>query len=159
MIPVPPIRFDLALARRLAMCSLRAYDPSGLPSGIRWGERTREPSTDAVPSPTDCQAHPPASSLSPQRGEGPRVRGENSLGTPSPLLSAKPNEAPQLTWSGDFKLPGTDETVATHEPGNDYYLGCVACGAELDRTMPIEEHRHPRTRPNGRNLRHGIARA
>ena len=115
MIPVPPIRFDLALARRLAMCSLRAYDPSGLPSGIRWGERTREPSVgrgssravthgddrhDAVPSPTNCQAHPPASSLSPQRGEGARVSGGNDTGlpisrrTPLPLSPTDGNRTP-----------------------------------------------------------------
>ncbi|HEV2692384.1 MAG TPA: hypothetical protein VG347_05760, partial [Verrucomicrobiae bacterium] len=28
-----------------------------------------------------------------------------------------------------------------HEPGNEYYLGCVECGAELDRTKPVAEHR------------------
>ena len=51
--------------------------------------------------------------------------------------------APQLTWAGDFRLEGSDETTAVHDPGNHYYLGCVACGAELDRTQPIEQHRQP----------------
>ncbi len=50
---------------------------------------------------------------------------------------------PCLTWSGDFKLPGTDTPIATHNPANEYYLGCVDCGAELDRSQPIEQHRVP----------------
>ena len=50
---------------------------------------------------------------------------------------------PKLTWAGDFKQDGSDEVVATHDPLNEYYLGCVDCGTELDRTQPIEEHRAP----------------
>ncbi|MGO8764967.1 MAG: phage terminase large subunit family protein [Limisphaerales bacterium] len=51
------------------------------------------------------------------------------------------NECPQLTWSGDFKGGDGDEAAAGHEPGNDYFLGCVKCGAALDRARPIAEHR------------------
>jgi len=50
---------------------------------------------------------------------------------------------PKLTWSGDFRRDGSDEIVAVHNPQNEYYLGCVSCGTELDRTQPIEEHRRP----------------
>ena len=51
--------------------------------------------------------------------------------------------AAKLTWGGDFKFDGSDEVAATHDPLNQYYLGCVACGAELDRSQPIEHHRVP----------------
>ena len=51
--------------------------------------------------------------------------------------------APKLTWAGDFKHDGQDEAVATHDPLNHYYMGCVDCGAELDRSQPIEHHRVP----------------
>ncbi len=51
--------------------------------------------------------------------------------------------APKLTWAGDFKRDGGDEVIATHDPLNSYYLGCVACGAQLDRSQPIEHHRVP----------------
>jgi len=51
--------------------------------------------------------------------------------------------APKLTWGGDFKRDDSDATVATHDPLNSYYLGCVACGAQLDRSQPVEEHRAP----------------
>ena len=50
---------------------------------------------------------------------------------------------PKLTWAGDFKLDGDDTASFAHDPLNQYYLGCVSCGAELDRTKPIEEHRQP----------------
>lgn len=49
----------------------------------------------------------------------------------------------KLTWAGDFKFEGSDEVAATHDPLNKYFLGCVDCGAELDRNAPIEEHRAP----------------
>ncbi len=52
-------------------------------------------------------------------------------------------DAPQLTWGGDFKYAGADEVAAVHDPLNKYFLGCVKCGQELDRTKPIEEHRNP----------------
>jgi hypothetical protein len=51
--------------------------------------------------------------------------------------------AAKLTWGGDFKFDGREETAATHDPLNQYYLGCVDCGAELDRRQPIETHRVP----------------
>jgi hypothetical protein len=51
--------------------------------------------------------------------------------------------APQLTWAGDFKRSGNDEAAAVHDPLNDYFLGCVECGSELDRRKPIVEHRQP----------------
>lgn len=51
--------------------------------------------------------------------------------------------AAKLTWCGDFKFAGSEETAATHDPLNEYFLGCVECGAELDRTQPVWEHRQP----------------
>ncbi len=48
---------------------------------------------------------------------------------------------PVLTWAGDFRTG--EDAVAAHDPLNNYYLGCVKCGAELDRTKPIEFHRQP----------------
>ncbi|HUC86093.1 MAG TPA: hypothetical protein VL970_12925, partial [Candidatus Acidoferrales bacterium] len=51
--------------------------------------------------------------------------------------------APKLTWAGDFKFDGDENASFAHDPLNQYYLGCVECGAELDRTRPIEEHRQP----------------
>ena len=50
---------------------------------------------------------------------------------------------PKLTWAGDFKCDGDDTTSFAHDPLNHYYLGCVACGAELPRTQPLVEHRQP----------------
>ncbi|HEY1663760.1 MAG TPA: phage terminase large subunit family protein [Verrucomicrobiae bacterium] len=89
-----------------------------------------------VPSSTGCASS--FQSPLPLRGEG---QGEGAI----PHLSLSPQlpSSPQLTWSGDFKLPGSDAIAATHEPGNQYYLGCIKCGAELDRTRPIEKHRQP----------------
>jgi hypothetical protein len=54
-----------------------------------------------------------------------------------------PIRAPNLTWAGDFRFHGSDEIAAVHDPTNKYYLGCVACGAELDRRAPMEQHRQP----------------
>jgi hypothetical protein len=51
--------------------------------------------------------------------------------------------APQLTWAGDFKFDGTDSASFAHDPLNNYFLGCVECVAELDRTQPLVEHRAP----------------
>jgi hypothetical protein len=51
--------------------------------------------------------------------------------------------AAKLTWAGDFRFDGSDESAATHDPLNHYYMGCVDCGAELDRSQPIEHHRSP----------------
>lgn len=56
-------------------------------------------------------------------------------------LAAKEN--PKLTWSGDFKFDGSEQSAAAHDPLNHYYLGCVDCDAELDQTKPIEHHRVP----------------
>ena len=51
----------------------------------------------------------------------------------------------RLTWAGDFRAAaGTGGRDALgHDPGNRYYLGCVDCGAELDRRQPRVEHRQP----------------
>ncbi|HSY17931.1 MAG TPA: phage terminase large subunit family protein [Candidatus Acidoferrales bacterium] len=49
--------------------------------------------------------------------------------------------APKLTWAGDFKVDGDDLSSFAHEPSNEYFLGCVECGAELNRSLPIVEHR------------------
>ncbi|MDR3456133.1 MAG: hypothetical protein P4N60_01700 [Verrucomicrobiae bacterium] len=76
----------------------------------------------------------------PLGGSGePRERG-----TPNPILAPVADSvvgAPKLTWAGDFKLDGDDGACFSHEPGNEYFLGCVGCGAVLDRTKPIAEHR------------------
>jgi hypothetical protein len=78
----------------------------------------------------------------------------------SPKTSRSDSDNPQLSWSGEFEARNKEinqcstEVSATlanrptvqkweHHPSNEYYLGCVACGAELDRTKPIEEHRQP----------------
>lgn len=58
-------------------------------------------------------------------------------------LGLRTEENPKLTWAGDFKFDGKDEVAATHDPLNHYYLGCVDCGTELDRSQPIEQHRAP----------------
>lgn len=51
----------------------------------------------------------------------------------------------KLTWAGDFR--GEDEPIGLdvvgHDPRNQYYFGCVSCGAELDRRQPQVEHRQP----------------
>ncbi|HTV62695.1 MAG TPA: phage terminase large subunit family protein [Verrucomicrobiae bacterium] len=49
---------------------------------------------------------------------------------------------PRLTWAGDFLRAGKDQRFE-HDLLNEYYLACVRCGAELDRTKPIEMHRQP----------------
>jgi len=51
--------------------------------------------------------------------------------------------AAKMTWAGDFRFDGSEETAAVHDPLNHYYMGCVACGAELDRRQPVESHRAP----------------
>ena len=66
-----------------------------------------------------------------------------SAGAGFPLSAFPLSAFPKLTWAGDFRRDGSDNVVAVHDPLNKYYLGCVRCGAELDRTQPIEEHRQP----------------
>jgi len=61
----------------------------------------------------------------------------------NPVNPVHPVNAPRLTWAGDFKRDGSDDVAAVHDPTHIYYLGCVACGAELDRHRPIEQHRQP----------------
>jgi hypothetical protein len=51
--------------------------------------------------------------------------------------------AAKLTWAGDFKYDGSEQSAAAHEPTNQYYLGCVDCGTELDRSQPVWIHRSP----------------
>lgn len=51
--------------------------------------------------------------------------------------------AAKLTWVGDFKFDGSEQSASSHEPTNHYYLGCVDCGTELDRTKPEWVHRQP----------------
>ncbi len=53
------------------------------------------------------------------------------------------NNAPKLTWAGDFKIDGNETATFAHDPLNHYYMGCVTCGAELDRSQPIEHHHAP----------------
>ena len=51
---------------------------------------------------------------------------------------------PRLTLAGDFKRNGEDgETIATHKPGNRYYLACPNCGEALDRDDVYYEARRP----------------
>ena len=47
----------------------------------------------------------------------------------------------RLTHAGDFRRG--DEIVCGHTPGNRYNLGCVKCGAELDRRAPSWRHKRP----------------
>ena len=49
---------------------------------------------------------------------------------------------PQLTWTGDFRRHLNGETVATHKPGNLYYLADPATGEPLDRFHPVALHRN-----------------
>ena len=45
---------------------------------------------------------------------------------------------------GDFKSAGEEgATVATHKPGNRYYLACPYCGAALDRAAVAYKPRRP----------------
>ncbi len=51
---------------------------------------------------------------------------------------------PRLTLAGDFKAGGEDgATVATHKPGNLYYLACPHCGAYLERAAVQYKARRP----------------
>jgi Phage terminase large subunit (GpA) len=68
--------------------------------------------------------------------------GSNSKGKTLPRATHLASAA-KLTWAGDLRKPGHEETAAVHEPANQYYLGCVDCGAELDRTAPVWLHRQP----------------
>ncbi|NCA83747.1 MAG: hypothetical protein EOM72_13595 [Opitutae bacterium] len=55
-----------------------------------------------------------------------------------------PSSDPHLTLAGDFKRNGEDgETVATHKPGNVYYLGCPHCNAPLNRDRVEYKPRRP----------------
>ena len=51
--------------------------------------------------------------------------------------------AAKLTWGGDFKFDGNEHSYATHDPLNNYFLACVDCGTELDRSLPEWSHRQP----------------
>ncbi len=60
------------------------------------------------------------------------------------LGAAPASDDPQLTWTGDFRQGGTNgETVATHKPGNIYYLAHPETGEALLRSQPICCHRQP----------------
>ena len=51
---------------------------------------------------------------------------------------------PRLTLAGDFKANGEDgETLATHKPGNRYYLACPHCGYPLERSSVEYKPRRP----------------
>jgi hypothetical protein len=67
------------------------------------------------------------------------TRLKSKSGTSVSLLTSSPT--PKLTWAGDFKFDGDDVSSFAHEPSNQYFLGCVECGAKLDRSLPIVEHR------------------
>ncbi len=75
----------------------------------------------------------------------PRARAREGAagGAPAAAREARALPDPKLTWAGDFKRDGADDVAAVHDPTHAYYLGCVACGAELDRRAPIEQHRQP----------------
>jgi len=50
---------------------------------------------------------------------------------------------PKLTWVGDFRHDANGQTVATHKPGNLYYLAHPETGEPLLRSHPICCHRQP----------------
>ena len=55
-----------------------------------------------------------------------------------------PSSDPRLTLAGDFKRDGEDgATVATHKPGNVYYLGCPNCNSPLNRNAVQYKARRP----------------
>lgn len=59
-------------------------------------------------------------------------------------LGEEPNAAdPKLTWTADFRRDGSDEIVATHAPGQRYYLAHPDTGMPLDRACPMLVHRKP----------------
>lgn len=50
---------------------------------------------------------------------------------------------PKLMWTGDFRQSSDGPTVATHAPGNVYYLAHPDTGEPLLRSHPICCHRQP----------------
>lgn len=57
------------------------------------------------------------------------------------LVDLDATEPARLTHAGDFRRG--EEIVCGHAPGNRYQLGCVKCGAELDRKSPQWRHKRP----------------
>jgi len=111
------LRIDIGTAR---------YDKAGM-------DMEFEDSTQhcAVIACTGCGAE-----ISPE-DEWPGVCRLQTGGAPSP-------DDPRLTLAGDFKSAGEEgATVATHKPGNRYYLACPYCGAALDRAAVAYKPRRP----------------
>ena len=50
---------------------------------------------------------------------------------------------PQLTIEGDFRRPGSADSVATYDPEARYYLADPEDGSPLDRAKVVWRHRHP----------------
>lgn len=48
-------------------------------------------------------------------------------------------EPARLTYAGDFRRG--EEVVAGYDKSDSYFLGCVKCGAELDRKAPVWRHK------------------
>jgi hypothetical protein len=60
------------------------------------------------------------------------------------LPGFKTEEDPQLQMTGDFRRELNGESLATHDPTNNYYFACVKCGVELDRIKGFRwHHRRP----------------
>lgn len=47
----------------------------------------------------------------------------------------------RLTYAGDFRRG--EEIVAPFATGQTYFVGCISCGTELDRSTPVWRHRKP----------------
>ena len=45
----------------------------------------------------------------------------------------------RLTFAADFR--DGDDVIGSHEAGNEYFLGCIKCGTELDRRAPEWKHK------------------
>ncbi len=124
--------------------------------GVGWGEEPKgsqgwqlSETPHEIDSPP-CALSTPSPPLRGGEGAGDRFAPDSPVQEATILPSAKDQRLltssptdPQLTWAGDFKLPGSDVPVAAHNPSHQYYLGCVDCGAELDRSQSIEQHRAP----------------
>lgn len=61
---------------------------------------------------------------------------------PAIVCLAQPRGEPaRLTYNGDFAVRG--RAVGNHEASHTYFLGCVKCGAKLNRSAPLWHHRRP----------------
>lgn len=61
---------------------------------------------------------------------------------PGIVCLAQPRSEPaRLTYNGDFAVRG--RSVANHSTEQTYFLGCVKCGAKLNRSEPLWHHKRP----------------